>query len=314
VGRLSIPLGAFVAVFVAALALIAPGARAQRPDPHAGLAPPPDRPLHVRIALADAAAVGTVESVEAGRIRVRHAVPVFGDVASDFELKRAPSHPPPLEAGDRALLLLRGARTPYLLVDEGREIQAIADPDGEALWREAVRAARSRPGADLPELYRAWLDRGPDPLRRAAVIGLGDREASFAPVAPEIADRLVQLAIDPRADTDLRRMAARAAGESEAGRRALWHRLPGGVGADPQVLAYALRIGAVAGGPAAAAALRRALADPRVEIRLTAIRLAPLFLDRAGVEDALEGLAGEDPDPGVRTAAGRALGRAQPPD
>ena len=108
--RLAIP----VARLAAGLAITAPAERApaQRLGVHGRLELPSGRPLHVRVALADAAAIATVDAVELGRIRVRDAVPVLGDVVAAFELKRAPSRPPALEPGDRALLILRGARPP----------------------------------------------------------------------------------------------------------------------------------------------------------------------------------------------------------
>jgi hypothetical protein len=302
VRRLAIP----IALLAAGLAI---AAAAEQRGVHGRLGLPAERPLHVRVALADAAAIGTVDAVELGRIRVRDAIPILGDVAEAFELKRAPSRPPALEPGDRALLILRGARPPYVLVDDGGETGTLVDAASEALWLEAVRAVHRNPGAGLLDVYRSWLDGARAPLRRAAVIGLGDPEAPFQPLPPNAADRLARLAVDPDADLELRRLSGRVATQSEVGRRALLVRLPGGDGADSQVLAQALRIAAIEASPGADDALLRALRHPRVDIRLGVLRIGPLFTGDAAVRREFERLVDEDPDPRARAAALRALGR-----
>jgi hypothetical protein len=309
VRRLAIP----VALLAAGLAIAtsAERARAQRLGVHGRLGLPSERPLHVRVALADAAAIATIEAVGLGRIRVRDAIPVLGDVAAAFELKRAPSRPPALEPGDRALLILRGARPPYILVDDGDETRTLFGAASEVLWREALREVHRSLGAGLLDVYRSWLDGAQAPLRRAAVIGLGDPEAPFQPLPPLVADRLALLAIDPDADLELRRLSGRVATQSEVGRRALLVRLPGGDGADSQVLAQALRIATVEASPGAGDALQRALRHPRVDIRLSALRIGPIFDGDAAARGEFERLAAEDPDPRVRAAALRALGRPQ---
>jgi hypothetical protein len=86
--------------------------RPAAPAQHPGLTAPEPRPLHVQLAGVDAVAIATVAAVGLGRIQLVEARAVLGNPPATFELKRAPSAPPPLAEGDRVLLLLRGARTP----------------------------------------------------------------------------------------------------------------------------------------------------------------------------------------------------------
>jgi hypothetical protein len=294
--------------------LLAPDAGAQALRAHGiGADAFPDRALHVRLALADAAALATVEAVETGRIRVRDARVLFGEAATAFELKRAPSNPPPLEAGDRALLLLRGARSPYLLVDEPEEIAILADADQDPTWRDAVlqlRAARGDP-ARWAELYRGWLESPAAPLRRAAARGLGDRAAAFQPLDAETVERIVRAATaDP--DPDVRLTAAIAAGESGAGRRALLAALPGdGSGADLRVLLAAIGAAMLHAEPEATATLVRCLRHPDSAVRGAALRVAGSLAGDPGVRAELERVAVGDPEEELRNAAGRALKRSR---
>lgn len=140
---------------------------------------PSQRPLHERLALADAAAIGTIRAVEPGRIHVEAATPLWGSPGESFALKRAPSSPPPLRVGDRALLILRGARSPYLLVDRPEEICIVADRAAEARWRtafESLRAAGQAPAA-LRNLDLAWLA-GPDTDLRELARSCAPRQRS----------------------------------------------------------------------------------------------------------------------------------------
>jgi hypothetical protein len=186
------------------------------------------RSLHARVALADAVAVASVERVDPGRVRLREARALVGAVPDAFELKRAPSSPPPLAAGERALLLLRGARSPYLLVDGPAELQRLPDPASEERWRRAVEslvAARADPPA-LLALTLSWLDpRQPD-LAQAAVLGLGDPATPFQPLPAGALLRLARFARDASAPPELRRAAQFVAGRSLAGREELLARSP----------------------------------------------------------------------------------------
>ena len=138
---------ASVASLLAALLVTASVASAQ-PVPAHGQ-PRPLRPIHTRIGLADATALVTIEAVDSGRLHVRDAQSLIGSVAAQFEIKRSPSRPPPLEAGDHALVSLRGARSPYLLLDEPREVIELAGFDHWPRWREAI--ANLREIGELPE-------------------------------------------------------------------------------------------------------------------------------------------------------------------
>ena len=100
-----------VAVLVLVLAL-APTARAQHPLPQGS------RPLHVRLAAADVVAVGTIGAITEGRVEIRDATVLRGDAAASFEIKRSPAKALQFATGVPAVLLLRGARSPYVLVDD----------------------------------------------------------------------------------------------------------------------------------------------------------------------------------------------------
>jgi hypothetical protein len=259
----------------------------------------------VRLAQADVVAIGSVADTSLGRIRVRDAVGLVGELAADFELKRSPSRPPELEPGDRVLLLLRGQRSPYLLVDRAAEILRVDDTDSVAAWRDALEALRAS-GDRPPErvaLYTSWLDQAPADLRRAALLGLG-AEPELLPAA---AERIAREATDPSATPDLRIVAARAAGRSEVGSRALFSRLPGSSEADPEVLAAAFASPFGRAGDARSAALRRTLAHPRADVRIAGLRNGTHGMLTPDVRTTIERLASDDPDPGVRQAASRAL-------
>lgn len=274
------------------------------------------RPVHARIALADAAVAATVERVETGRIYVRDAVPVFGSAPAAFSLKRGPSRPPGLVPGERYLLLLRGARAPYGLVDSAEEIVRLDGEATEAAWIRAVQDALSAPhGASLASLYTSWLASGTASLERAAVRGLFEEDV--APLPPEGAARLMEIAAGPaRPDTDrgMRFVAALAALRSPAGQAALLERLStGGGDPDPEVLGMALRGAAVAHSlgrgtdpkPAMLGALRHASA----EVRGAALAAVVAAAADPEIQAELAHMAGADPDPELRERARRTLRR-----
>ncbi len=209
----------WVALLAAAPVALAPAAPvgAQSAGPLDFLA---QRPLHARVALADAAAIASVERVDLGRVRLRDAEALFGAVPDSFEIKRAPSRPPPLAEGERALLFLRGARPPFVLVDGPEELTKLPDARVESRWRGAILALVERRGEPpaLLELYRSWLETGDSDLQRAAVLGLGDGTAAFHPLPERALLGLVGLARDARVPEPLRRGALLVARLSLAGR------------------------------------------------------------------------------------------------
>jgi hypothetical protein len=178
------------------------------------------RSLHARLALADAVAVASVERVELGRVHLRDAEALIGSVPGSFELKRAPSSPPPLAEGERVLLLLRGARSPYLLVDAPSELQKLPDAGTELRWRNAVLALAQKRGDPpaLLELYLGWLDPTAPDLSRAGLLGLDDPTSPFPPLPAEALLRLARFAGDARAELGLRRAAHFLLGRSLADR------------------------------------------------------------------------------------------------
>jgi hypothetical protein len=157
------------------------GAEAVAQAPHA--IPPLARPLHERAADAETIAIGRVTHVERGRIAIARDAALRGTLPPEFELKRSPLRPPAVEPGDRALLFLRGARSPYVLAGEPTEIVPIAsDADARAL-AAALPAllAAGEDAAALRATYAQWAGSA-SPLLRA--LGHAGLEALPAP-APE---------------------------------------------------------------------------------------------------------------------------------
>jgi len=172
------------------LAVLLPGqARAQFPGHPL---PPALRPFHERVAEVEVAAVVLVEQVGEGRIGVRRETVLAGAPPERFEVKRSPLRPPPLATGDRALLLLRGARPPYVFADQPSEVIRLSDAAMAARWQEAVRAViahRGEPAALVP-IYLDCVDRGPETLREIGWSSLLDLAATHAELRGEIAQEL----------------------------------------------------------------------------------------------------------------------------
>jgi hypothetical protein len=274
------------------------------PAQHAGLTEDRPRPLHRRLAESDALALGAVEAVELGRIQVGAATSLRGDVPTRFELKRAPSSPPPLAAGDRVVLLLRGARSPYLLVDEPDELWKLGAPEADAAVAEALRALdaeRADPAA-LASRYAAWLASGAALQRPAAQALEGDADL-LARADARVPAMLADLALAAE-DASLRDDAARAAVKSELGLVRLLAGLPG-TAADPQVVAHALFAGlSRADGRAAA---RRCLEHASPAVRGATLRFGGMIAGDPAIRSALQRIASDDPDEQLRLAARRAL-------
>ena len=156
--------------------------------------PPGLRPFHERVAEVEVAAVVRVLRVDEGRIRVECERVVAGAPPEEFEVKRSPLTPPPLATGDRALLLLRGARPPYVFADLPSEVIRLSDDAMAARWEAAVRAVlekRDQPAALVP-VYLDWMDHGPGTLRDIGITSLDDLAEKNPPLRSEIARELRQ--------------------------------------------------------------------------------------------------------------------------
>jgi hypothetical protein len=285
---------------------IAPAARAQHP------VAPTTRPLSVRMDLADAVAVASVAAVELGRIRVDDARPLAGSVPASFEVKRAPGAPPPLAAGDRAILLLRGARPPYLLVDKPEETIRLADPAAEERWTSAISAwlaVRERPSAWVP-LYLDWIEGGPDTLRELAVQGLLDPRAGFQPLAPEVFARLARTAWDAQRSLPARRTAALLARFGPGGNEPLAEGLLAApLDCDPEVAVAALNAAAAQTTRDPAPVLLRGLEHADSQVRKGALEAAQTLRERASpaLRERIGRMAREEGESWLRAEAERTL-------
>jgi len=265
------------------------------------------RPLHLRVAQADVVAIGTIAAIEPGRIAVRNAVALRGAPGASFEVKRSPSNPPPLAVGQQAVLLLRGARSPYVQVDDAKELVALRDAASARVWSEALGElleAQSDP-LRLLAVYLAWLD-GDDPaLRGAAGAALVDARSKLPePTAAQALAR-ARVALDATQPIELRRVSARVATGDPAGTAALLAGTPDALG-DPGLVAIVLGAGALRKSPGLDDALARALASEDVEVRRAALRASEgAWSDR--VEARVRELSESEPDPSLRQDAKQAL-------
>jgi len=269
------------------------------------------RPLHALVRASDAAAIGTIDAVETGRIRVKDAIPLFGDPPARFELKRAPSSPPSLETGQRVVLLLAGARSPYLVVGGPREQITLAGDAAQARLASALAALRAALDDEvaLRDLYLAWSD-GDDPtLRPLAVAALVAPDAPFAPLPEALAAPRARAALDPGVETSRRVDAAAIALLAPSGVEVLLARAPEpGDAAGLQVYELALAGGLLRDRrDAVEAGLVRGLASPDAAVRRVALRYARA-LPTPRLRAAIAPLAAGDPDPALRRAAADALG------
>ncbi len=154
--------------------------------------PPGLRPFHDRLAELDVAAVVRVERVDEGRIEVVREDVLAGAPPERFEVKRSPLAPPPLATGDRALLLLRGARPPYVFADQPSEVIRLSDDAMAARWSAAVGSviAHRREPAALVPIYLDWVDAGPETLREIGRSSLLDLAAKHPELRTKIARAL----------------------------------------------------------------------------------------------------------------------------
>ena len=301
-----------IAVLGAALAIAAPPGAAIAQHP--GVAQ--QRSLAARLALADAVVIATVESEAPGRLACGSVRTLSGTVPERLEVKRSATTPPPLAVGDRAVLLLRGARPPYVLVDDPEETIRLADPSSEERWAAAVSgwlAVRSEPAA-WPALYARWIDDGPDTLRELAVSGLADPRAPFAPIPAATGAAFGDRAWDLARSLPARRAYALAATMSVDGSA----RLVAGFRAtpddsDPAVASAALR--AVLLDPATASpVVAHALDHTDAEVRRAALQAAQSLRDRAGPElrERIARVSREDSESWLRAEAERTLAALVP--
>jgi len=152
--------------------LCAAVASAQAPHP----IPPLVRPLRERTAQAELIVVARIVRLEAGRIEATAEDVLRGAAPARFEVKRSPLRPPPLAAGDRALLFLRGDRTPYVFSGDLPEVVPLghASVPREIALRGALPDARS-----VQALAAFWVGRleahAPgDPVRELASAELSE--------------------------------------------------------------------------------------------------------------------------------------------
>lgn len=276
---------------------------------HAGQAGP--RPLAERLELADAAVLARIEAVAPGRIQLAEIRVLSGHVDPEAQVKRSASRPPALEKGDRALLLLRGARSPYILVDRPDEVVRLDGDESWERWGAAIEALVAESDGDaLLGLYASWLEGTDDGLRDEAARALSDSRTSPRPLPPDFVAARVALATAPGAGHRVRAASAIVALQTPEGTELLLRAMPGDAGAAPSgVLAMSLQAGLTLRSPLVLPALARALEHPDRGVRLAALRSGAMLSFVAESRDALVALAQGDPDPEVRALANGVLRR-----
>jgi hypothetical protein len=276
---------------------------------HGGLHPLPARgpSLQERIVEADAIAVTRVRSVEPDRLEVERVRAIIGELPRSFQVKRSPLRPPPLEAGDRALLLLRGARSPFVLAGEPRETIRLEDDSDARTWTRAVEtlvAAGDDPKR-LLALHLEWLD-GPDErLRSLAVVAFLDPRSRFGQIPRELSQARARIAADPSRPLPVRRTSASIAVLHAAGASELLAHLPLAEGAaDPLIVELALRAAAANDLPGAEQAFLRTLRHPDPTIRRRGLQAASsLAAPGSELRDEVARMAARDPDARVKRRA-----------
>ena len=274
--------------------------------------PPSARPLHVRLAQADVVAFGVVEAVETGRIAVAQVHALRGQPGAGFQVKRAPSRAPELTPGERVLWLLRGARAPYILVDEPRELARLADAAQEARWRAGLEDLLAADGeVALRDVYLGWIDGPDDGLREEAVRALADRRTRPLPLDAGLAVARARVALDAARPSAVRQASAALACLEPSGTRALLAGLAQ-PGVDPGVVRLALAWGAMQRSDGLPAALAASLRHADPEVRRAALAVAGRMALQPLVRSALEQVAARDEDPHLREQARKALESSSP--
>jgi hypothetical protein len=285
-----------VTTLLVALVLAAP-ARAQH-----GMTGGP-RPLHLRLAEADAIAIGTVDAMSEGRVTIGEATVLRGEAPARFELKRAPSREIPYAVGVSLLLPLRGARPPYVLVDDARELISLRDDAAVAAWRAGLDALLAA-GDDreaLTDVYVAWLEGDDEAMRETAGATLLDPRAGLLPVSPERAIERAHAALDPELPVAARRISAvLAGGRAEGAAELLAAASESAI--DAQVLETTLRNALQWRVDGAEDALIDALADSRPAVRRAVVKLIESSGSQRGLAQ-LPNVAAHDADEGVRREA-----------
>ena len=268
--------------------------------------------------LREATRIGWVRVVGStpGRLEVALERALLGALPERFEVKRAPSNPPPLATGSHAVLLLRGERSPYVLAEAPSRVLEVAPDDAPALADAiaAALAAGSDPAA-LATLYGGWIPSADARLRDFAATGL---------------ERLIGDGSGDGDDALRRRIALAQAGiATDAGQRiesrraaallALRHldgaaRLVAGLAAerelaDPSLFRLGLQAGTSVGTPELGVLYDAAVRHEDPQVRRVAMRLARAVASVVGDEAlaAAERLAADDPVAAVRRQAERAL-------
>jgi hypothetical protein len=278
------------------------------------------RPLHARLEAADAGVLVRVAGVSEGRMTVEREATIFGEVPDRFQVKRSPLRPPPLAEGDRAILLLRGARPPYVLVDAADETIRLVGATMSERWHQAVAAAwdaRDEPEA-LAAAYLDWIDGGPATLRALGAASLTALLAGAEPERVALRRKIAMERAPVTARRDLpieaRRAAAALAATDPASVGVAAASLVEGDALDDAVLVeVVLRGAAFAGAPSSGLLFEAALASPKPGVRTAALRqLGPLATALGEEPIALaRAVLANDPEPGVRRAAEKAVRAAE---
>ena len=276
-----------------------------------GFVAPEDRHLHERLAAARVVAIATVAAVETGRLRVEDAAAIVDTVAPEFQLKRAPSHPPPWAPGDRVLLLIAGARSPYRWTDRPVEAITVADAAAERRLARAVRAMEAVGDDPGPrrDLYARWSDGTDEDLAALGQRGLMDRPGMASVLDADFARERASVAADAGRPIEVRRRAARIAARHPAGIAALLRTLGRTLPVtDVRIAEITLEAGLLARDPAAETRLVDVLGEPGTELGWLGLRLA-MFARGTDVERKLSEVAVGHPDAAVRSEAIHALKR-----
>ncbi len=267
---------------------------------------PPARPLHERLARAEVVAIGRVSAIEPGRIRVEQAQPFRGEPGASFAIKRAPSAPPELLPGQWAVLLLRGARSPYVLVDEPRELQTLDDAQARARWVAILGTMLSDDTEGRIQTYLAWVHGDDDTLRSQALRALMPLGAGELPLSDAQREALVETALD-RSKPDGPRTAAVSLAMVHPG--TLQRVLEGLTEPEPDLerLRVGYRMAGLRRTEGITEAVTRGLrhGDPRV--RKVALAGIPSFASEPRLRQALVEMVENDPEEELRILAARAL-------